>query len=193
MKSLEKKEMSVNICNWRHTNIFLGQYLVSDKGEVFSIRTNRVIRPAPDKYGYLYYVLCVSGKRCTVKAHRLVALAWIDNPQNKPAIDHINGIKTDNRVENLRWVSNKENTNNPATLPRLLNAIKNRDYSRLGEKTDFGRKPVKVVYLTGEVKVFPSLKSAAESTHKSYSHLSDIVNGKRKQDRRFTAMWIKEE
>lgn len=57
-------------------------------------------------------------KGVLIKTHRLVAIAFIPNPENKPYIDHINTIRDDNRIENLRWVTAKENSNNAITRKR---------------------------------------------------------------------------
>ena len=63
----------------------------------------------------MFVILFKNNKRKSFKVHRLVATAFIPNTYNKPCIDHINTIKDDNRADNLRWVTQKENNNNALT------------------------------------------------------------------------------
>lgn len=110
--------MELDMKHWRPSPVFPQRYLVSDDGKVYSIVNDKILKPELTAKGYYRYFLYEKGKERKAKAHRLVALAFIPNPDNKPQIDHINNDKLDNRVENLRWCSNKENANNPITLER---------------------------------------------------------------------------
>lgn len=71
-------------------------------------RKGKKLKPGLDKYGYKRVVLSNNDKRKTYTVHKLVAMAFIPNTYNKPTINHINGIKTDNRVGNLEWATQKE-------------------------------------------------------------------------------------
>jgi len=73
------------------------------------IRKSKILRFSFDSDGYIHYGLSKNGKGNTRKLHRLIAIAFIPNPENKPCINHINGIKTDNRIENLEWCTVMEN------------------------------------------------------------------------------------
>jgi|WetSurMetagenome_2_1015567.scaffolds.fasta_scaffold22974_8 hypothetical protein len=72
-------------------------------------RKGKIIKPFFDRYGYLKLILYKNGIKKNVTIHRLVALSFISNPENKPQVNHINGIKSDNYVNNLEWVSNIDN------------------------------------------------------------------------------------
>ncbi len=100
-------------------------YEVSNMGNIRNRKTKRVLKPFLNYFGYLMIGLSIKGKTYSKLIHRLVAKAFISNPDNKPTVDHINQNKWDNRAENLRWQTQKEQLNN-----------KDQDYKKyhLGQK-----------------------------------------------------------
>ena len=118
---------------WRPIKGFEGYYEVSNLGRVYSVprvveyfhfRARRfvqqqllgkVLKTSLGANGYRVVSLSKNGKNRVCHVSRLVAEAFIDNPDNKPFVDHINTIRTDDRVDNLRWVDSQENSNNILT------------------------------------------------------------------------------
>ena len=86
-------------------------YMVSNLGRVENINTGYVLAPVMNKDGYLFVRLSNKGKQKNYLIHRLVAIAFLPNPDNLPQINHINEVKTDNRLINLEWCTNEYNIN----------------------------------------------------------------------------------
>lgn len=87
-------------------------YLITDTGRVYSLKRKKYMKQGKNNRGYLTISLCKNGKHKTMLIHRLVADAFIENPENKPQVDHIDRNQNNNSVINLRWVDNFENFEN---------------------------------------------------------------------------------
>lgn len=193
---------------WKPIKYYEGLYEVSNKGNVRSLDryvTNgnryrllkgKPMKTFPNSDGYLKINLYKNGQRKLYSVHRLVANAFIANPKNLPCIDHINTIRDDNRVENLRWCTNKENSNNPLT--RKYANIKNRSKEVIEKMLATKRKkqsyrcevPVYYIDEDGSKISFKSMHEAERQTNVLRSYISRSVNKKRPISGR---QWYKEE
>lgn len=92
-------------------------YYISKCGQLLSTKYQTKIRSAhKNTFGYMTYRLFENGKATLCQQHRLLALTFIPNPLNKEQVNHINGIKDDNRLDNLEWVSHQENTDHAKAI-----------------------------------------------------------------------------
>lgn len=179
---------------WKNIEGYEG-YQVSNKGRVKSLervvysgKNNKVKRLFPEiimaqtknPQGYNYVTF--SGKKELV--HRLVAKAFIPNPENKPHIDHINTKKEDNCVENLRWVTPKENSNNQLTKKHMSESYKGQTEAQRKAGCENLKKAQKVNYkkvkciTTNEI--FDSFKDASKKYNVNPANIGKCCKGERK-------------
>lgn len=153
---------------WVDVNGF-DDYEVSIYGEVYSKITNKILSPAIDENGYYRVALSKNGKSYTKKLHRLVAEAFIPNPNNKPTVNHKDTYKRNNRVVNLEWNTISEN-------------VKHAYDNGLIKVPETGRAPKKPVKIVETGEIFDSISDCANylGVDPSHNHISDCMNGRRK-------------
>ena len=119
---------------WKPLTGYDCPYAVSNKGNIKRLKhitsdiigrnqhfKEKLLTPVLHNSGYLVVTLRKNKHKCTVRCHRLIAMLFVENPFNNPIVDHIDGNKTNNNANNLRWVTNSENILNPNTYSDFKN------------------------------------------------------------------------
>lgn len=120
---------------WYDIKEYESFYKISNLGRVLSLRTNKIMIPK-NNFGYNQITLFKDSKRKTFSIHRLVADHFLENTFNKPYVNHINGLKNDNSILNLEYVTQSENTLHSYKIGILLKNKQNDDiiyYNTLNE------------------------------------------------------------
>ena len=133
-------------------------YLIYEDGKVQNKKTKRYLKQNTYRNGYLYVNLCNDGKLKKHSIHRLIGTYYIPNPENKKCIDHINRIRIDNRIENLRWATHSENQQNRGVQKNNKLGIKNISYDKGMNRYKYNKMFNKVC----DRKYFKTLEEAVE-------------------------------
>ncbi len=110
-------------------------YILSSDGIVFNLKSLIFIKQCINAQGYYQFKMYNNhGKLKSVTMHRILALTFIDNQLNKPCVDHIDNIKTNNNLTNLRWSTKKENGRNSKLNKRSTTNVKGVYFSKVRQK-----------------------------------------------------------
>ena len=154
---------------------------VSDLGRVRSnLRDGRILKTQKDKKGYHRLRMTINRRRYSFKVHRLVAQAFVPNPNNNPQVNHKDGNKSNNSASNLEWVSNKENVHH---------AIENglwEEVFKASQKTNQARMKVVVATNINSLEQFEFRSVADAERAIGTRHVVDVIKGKRMQAKGYT-------
>lgn len=211
---------------WKPIKDYEGLYEISNLGRVRSldrervsqngkkyIHKGRILKIRKDSNGYCSVCLYNKNKcKKYARVHRLVAEAFIPNPENKPNVDHINTIKTKNEVWNLRWVTQKENNNNELTRSHMSESSKgfvvseehrkrvsecnkgenNPMYGKRGSEAPTSKKVVQLTLDDELVKIWDCMLEAERQEGFTSQCISHCCKGKRKTHRGYKWVYYEE-
>lgn len=161
---------------WKTVEGTDGKLEVSSMGRVKSnMRDGRILKTQIDKKGYHRLSVTINGVKHSYKLHRMVASAFLPNPDMLPQVNHIDGNKDNNAVDNLEWISGADNAKHAIEHGLWTNVF--RASRETNEKRK--RKVIAINISSGERKLFNSVGDAERFV--GSRHISDVLKGKRQQ------------
>ena len=148
-------------------------YLITSDGKIINGETGYELKQLVNRAGYYYVQFTINGKHYSRNVHRLIAEAFIPNPEHKPYINHIDGNRKNNAIENLEWCTAKENTDHAAKVLRTLT-----QYQKYNENHSI---PVQGTYPDGsKTAVYPSMSAASKAFGIKKASMINHIHGRRK-------------
>ena len=188
---------------WKDIKNYEGLYQISNLGNVRSLdryvrsgimnnqnnnskvlKKGKILKPRVNYKGYCLISLSKDNKQKNKSIHRLVAETFILNPDNKPQVNHINGIKTDNKVENLEWCNNSENQIHANRTGLQKNRI-------LITKQKFSKPIVQYDLKGNKIKKYDSLQEASQCLKIDKRYISACATGKTKSSGGYIWKYVK--
>ncbi len=163
---------------WKSVNGF-ANYEISSCGRVRNATTERMLKSSDDGRGYLKISLCKEGKSSTAKIHRLVAEAFVNNPEGKRCVDHIDGDRTNNHRENLRYATHSENNRNTSkranTTSVYYGVCLHKTSNKWTAQIQIDGKRKNLGFFTDEKEAAAVFNAAALVHYKKFAKLNDLT------------------
>lgn len=155
-------------------NGFCEKYSISNTGIVLNNKTGKFLKLGINRDGYCQVNLHFSSTEYkTLRVHRLVATYFIPNPENKPTVNHINGIRNDNRADNLEWATLSEQQKHSYSVLKRKGAMTGR-----ASHLNSNAKKITATFKDGSTKTYESLKDACNELNIIYTNASRTLRGK---------------
>ena len=164
---------------WKPIAGYEGRYEISNMGNVASLKfargeNRRLLKQSKNTWGYSQVTLSKNKEKRNKVVHRLVAEAFIDNPNNLPQVNHIDENKSNNRADNLEWCDSEHNVNHGSRTARVSNTLK---------------KPVIATLPDGTEEYYKSVKDAAEILNISHTSISAAIHRRRRHKKSKGREW----